>query len=260
MYQLVVCAVFKNESHILDEWISHYLYHGAEHIYLVNDNSNDNYEEIINKYSNYVTLFNNDIETQNVGRQSLIYEKYFNNVLCQTKWITILDLDEFLYSPDNINLLNIIEKYNSYSQIKVNWLHFGSNGHLYQPRSTVQGFTSRASLDTSKIYYSYKSIVKASEVLFFGIHSHNIKNGNETDVSDLIINHYCIQSQDFYLRIKSTRGDINNWFEHVNLKRNLDLFKILDINDIYDDRLYKQNINLIKNISYTKDDVTIVLT
>ena len=69
MYNFVVCSVFKNESHILNEWISHYLYHGADHIFLVNDNSTDNYQKIIEKYNSKVTLFNNEIQITNVGRQ-----------------------------------------------------------------------------------------------------------------------------------------------------------------------------------------------
>jgi hypothetical protein len=69
MYNLILCAVFKNESHILSEWIQHYLCRGVEHIYLINDYSTDNFLPIINKYSSKVTLFHNDIVTKNVGRQ-----------------------------------------------------------------------------------------------------------------------------------------------------------------------------------------------
>ena len=76
MYNFCIYAIFKNESHILEEWLLHYIYHGVEHFYLINDNSNDNFIEIINKYKSYITLFNNDIQTKIFGRQELIYEKY----------------------------------------------------------------------------------------------------------------------------------------------------------------------------------------
>ena len=36
-YEFVIGAAFKNEGHILDEWIRHYKYHGIDHIYLIND-------------------------------------------------------------------------------------------------------------------------------------------------------------------------------------------------------------------------------
>ena len=113
MYTFCICAVFKNESHILEEWLLHYIYHGVEHFYLVNDNSNDHFESILNKYSKYITLFHNDIQTKNVGRQTMIYDKYFRPILNESKWFAILDLDEFLYSPGDTHLPTIIEKYNN---------------------------------------------------------------------------------------------------------------------------------------------------
>ena len=270
MYNFCVCSVFKNETHILEEWILHYLYHGVEHFYLVNDNSNDDYRKVIDKYSNYITLYENDIETKEVGRQSMIYEKFFRPILYQSKWFAILDLDEFLYSPTNIYLLSVIENYNEFSQIRVNWLHFGSSEHIYQPQCVVEGFLKRAILDDSKQYFSYKTIFKGNTLLSFGVHSQYV-NGDEIylkydeiNIPDLVINHYCIQSQDFYLRIKGTRGDINNWFDHVNLQRNLDLFLQLNINDIYDDRLYIQNKGIIPQIKMEKvgntDEVTMIIT
>jgi len=124
MYYFSVCSVFKNEAHILEEWILHYLHHGVEHFYLVNDNSNDDYKVIIDKYSNYITLMHNDIVTKDVGRQGRIYEKYFRQHLEKTKWMASIDLDEFLYSPTSINIQNILHTYENYAQIRVDWLHF----------------------------------------------------------------------------------------------------------------------------------------
>jgi hypothetical protein len=271
MHQFCICAVFKNEAHILEEWLLHYIYRGIDHFYLVNDNSTDEYNRIIEKYSNCITLYHNDIESKEVGRQIKIYNKYFINILSQSKWFAILDLDEFLYSPVNIKLLDIIEEYNEFSQIRINWLHFGSNDHYYQPNSVVEGFLKRAQTDDTKPYFSYKTIFKGSSLIAFDIHSHQTQ-GNEIYLkydenipTRLIINHYAIQSQDFFMRIKSTRGDINNWFDHVKLQRNLDYFKGYDINDIYDDRLYKQNVEItslikLNNICQKEDLVTIVLT
>jgi len=87
-------------------------------------------------------------------------------LLKESKWVAIMDLDEFLYSPKDINIKNILDKYDSYSQITVDWLCFGSNEHLLQPQSVVEGFTKRSEVDTSSKFYSYKSIFKSAVVLF----------------------------------------------------------------------------------------------
>jgi hypothetical protein len=268
-YEFVVCGVFKDESHILNEWINHYLNRGVSHIYLVNDNSNDNYMEIIDKFSTKVTLFHNDIYTQNVGRQTLIYDKYFKPIIQKSKWVAILDLDEFLYSPNEMELIKIINKYDNYSQIKVDWLHFGSNEHLFQPQSVIEGFTKRSLIDTTKPYYSYKCIFKSQFLIKFEVHQNNVIGDTihlkylEENPSELIINHYTIQSLDFFMKLKHTRGDINNWFQSQGLERNYSYFKNYDINDVEDYRLYEQSKHYLDNIKLdkvNKDGVTLIIT
>jgi len=76
MHTFCVGAVFRNESHILDEWIRHYLDRGADHIYLVNDFSNDNFLDKILPFGNKITLFYSDIVTKELGKQVQIYEKF----------------------------------------------------------------------------------------------------------------------------------------------------------------------------------------
>ncbi len=248
MYNFVVCSVFKNESGILEEWLNHYFFHGVDHIYLVNDFSNDDYMPILNKFSGKITLFHNDIVTKEVGRQVLIYEKYFKSLLNTTRWMSILDMDEFLYSPVEINIQNILTMYEDIEMILIDWVHFGSNGHILQPKSVVEGFTMRASYGKSKPYYGYKCIFQTNSLKNFGIHE-CIISGNKmrlqytetSEVPNLLINHYNIQSLEFYLNVKQTRGDINNWFDHQNLKRDEKYFEYYDDNDIQDKRLYEQN-------------------
>lgn len=271
MFNFVICSVFKNEAHILDEWISHYLFHGVEHIFLVNDFSTDNYLEIIEKYKNKITLFNNDIITKEVGRQLQIYNKYFKPILTQSKWMSVIDMDEFLYSPRETNIQNIIKNYESYSQLIVDWLHFGSNEHILQPNSVIEGFTKRAFFDKSQSYYSYKTIFKTDTLIQFGIHKQTVRGAevhlryNDNELPALIINHYNLQSLDFYLKIKGTRGDVNNWFDHEKLQRNKEYFASYDKNDVEDLRLYNQNKDIIKKVKLNKidienDEVTLVIT
>ena len=252
MHDFIVCSIFKNESHILDEWIRHYLFHGVDHIYLVNDFSTDSYLEIIEKYADHVTLFHNDIVTREVGRQTQIYRKYFTPLLPTAKWMSILDLDEFLYSPETINIKHVLSEYSEYAQIVVDWVHFGSNGHIKQPPSVVEGFTMCALSRTSGRnvkYYGYKSIFKTACLNYFDIHTSNV-NGEDLRIIDtpeakLLINHYNLQSLDFFINVKGTRGDVNNWFDYVKIQRNKDLFEKFDVNDLEDLRLYNQNKKLI---------------
>ena len=47
---LCLVAIFKNESHILKEWIEHYLNQGVDKIFLVDNGSTDSYYSILQPY------------------------------------------------------------------------------------------------------------------------------------------------------------------------------------------------------------------
>ena len=268
MHNLVVCGVFKNEAHILSEWIQHYLRRGVDHIYLVNDHSTDDFQSAIRPFSPNVTVYNSDIVTKDLGRQIRIYEKYFRPLLSTAKWMAILDLDEFLYSPSGNTFAEILSNYDGVSQIKVDWLHFGSSGHIYQPVSVVSGFTERANFTTSESYYSYKSIFKTHTLRSFNVHANDVSGTtvhftySDTNPPPLVINHYAIQSFRFFMDVKATRGDINNWFDHQKLSRDQAYFQRYDTNHTTDLRLFEQNkrwISFDTSIG-SSDDVTLVIT
>jgi hypothetical protein len=247
MHNFVVCSIFKNEGHILEEWIQHYKKRGVDHIYLVNDSSTDDYLPILENHRGYVTLFHNDIVTSQVGRQIMIYEKYFRPIISESKWISILDMDEFLYSPTGKSFHTVLKEYEEYSEIHAFWIHFGSNNHIRQPLSVVCGFTKRAIVDDTKPYYYHKAIFKGSDHLAFNVHYNFVKgktlklNIREGDKADLVINHYPIQSLEYFMKVKATRGDVNNWFDTYGFKRDKEYFEKNDKNDIEDLGLVEQN-------------------
>ena len=47
---MCLVAIFKNESHILKEWIEHYLNQGVDKIFLADNGSTDDYYFILQPY------------------------------------------------------------------------------------------------------------------------------------------------------------------------------------------------------------------
>lgn len=255
MYNFTIGAIFKNESHILKEWIEHYLFHGIDHIYLINDNSTDDFLPILTPYinNNQVTLHNCSESKKWVGMQDDKYNYYFQQYLKETIWFGILDLDEFLYSPLDVNLKNILQKYDSFNQILINWVHFGSSNYDKQPDNVVSSFIHRGEYNSlnngpNGRYNSYKAIVKTNGNVKLGIHRHSFNNDSsgknisfEEQNTPLLINHYAIQSKEYWTNIKMTRGDADYWYNKQGWERNMELFKQMDNNEIKDDRLKVQN-------------------
>tara|TARA_B100000902_G_C27234341_1_gene876555 strand:- start:117 stop:899 length:783 start_codon:yes stop_codon:yes gene_type:complete len=255
MYYFSIGAIFKNEAHILKEWLEHYFLHGVDHIYLINDNSSDNFINILKPYinDNKVTLYDSKYKEKWVNMQTDLYNEYFQKHLKETIWFGIVDLDEFLYSPIEINIKNILKKYETQKQLHINWVHFGSSSHIKQPELVVPNFLLRGEYNSIRNgpngrYNSYKSIIKTDGNIKLGIHKHFYNNNSEgKNVSfdetntPLLINHYAIQSKDFWLNVKMTRGDVNYWYDKQGWERNMKLFEDMDVNDIEDKRLCIQN-------------------
>uniref|UniRef100_A0A6C0JK10 Uncharacterized protein n=1 Tax=viral metagenome TaxID=1070528 RepID=A0A6C0JK10_9ZZZZ len=252
-YHVSVAAVFKNETHALDEWIRHYLSIGIDHIYLINDFSTDAYKPIIAKYGNKITLFENNVITSEFGRQSLIYEKYLRPILGETEYMAIVDLDEFLYSPARLSFKDFFSKHDKYAQYTINWLIFGSNGYIDQPESLIDSFTMRAKTVNNDVInpYDFKSIVKTSKLIKFSVHSHECLGdtlflGSESE--EMVINHYIIQSLVFYMEVKCVRGCADNFQNCLNKqaveeqRKNRKRFNFIDklANEEVDDRLKLQ--------------------
>ena len=57
-YKISVCLCVKNEAKYIIDFIKHYLREGCDHFYIINNNSNDNIEEVIqtSEYAGVVSL------------------------------------------------------------------------------------------------------------------------------------------------------------------------------------------------------------
>ena len=95
-HQLLVLALFKNESHVLAEWVEHYLAEGATAIHLINNNSTDDFLSPLQKFidSGVVTLHHDNC--QHCQRQ--IYNEHLQRLRSQCRWLLVCDLDEFMYA------------------------------------------------------------------------------------------------------------------------------------------------------------------
>jgi hypothetical protein len=253
---LGIGAVFKNESHIMIEWIEHYLSHGVSDIHLINDQSTDNISSIKNYYKDnqHIIFYDSDVDSGPYCRQIDIYNKYLLPIINKYAWFGIFDLDEFLYSPLFYNLsdalLNISDDVH---QIHINWVTFGSNGFINQPTSVVESFNKRISPINDSYFLSHKSLFRSQDLKSIDIHTHYVegKSENYSFVQNLasplfLLNHYVIQSKSFFDTVKARRGDVNKIVSTDY--RNDSYFNLYDRNDVIDNQLYEQNKDLINII------------
>jgi hypothetical protein len=248
-HYLSVGAMFRNESDSIIEWIKHYLYHGVDHIYLINDNSDDDTVSKIQEYidKGLITLYHVE-EPYYEGRQRNLYNRLFLPHLQKkdTQWLLVIDLDEYVWSPKAVHLGDVLRMGCEHlGQIQIHQLLFGSNDHVKQPDSLVKHFTKR-----ENEYRICGKFFLNSNFEFSSINVHYADFANPVYMSDanvfmlishdwFIYNHYNCQSVEFWQNVKCVRGDSNAY-----LQRNMDYFHSIDKNEIEDLRLWEQNKNI----------------
>jgi len=250
--------MFKNESMIIKEWLEHYLREGVDHFYLIDNGSTDDYWKKINIYEKYITLVK-DPTRLNIGTQVYLYNKiYLNTVKTETKWLMICDVDEYIYSKNGFlkisDVLNTLPQ--SVEKIWLPWKIFGSNGHITHPDSVIKAFTKRTN-DYNPHKGFGKTICKANNLTHIDCHDVSLSQNNSSctangecwanvkftnefcDKLNLQLNHYMVMSEEYYLKIKCTRGGGQSG---NSVKYTIDYFKKSDkgFNDVVDTELFNK--------------------
>ena len=165
-YELVVAAMFKNESPYLAEWVSHHLEHGASHIVLYDNGSTDNGRAEVQPWidSGEVTLFDwPELKTE--GAQYNAIHHSLGLMRQRARWITFLDLDEFLFSPLGLPLPDVLSEFSGEVGIDVHWVCYGSSGHISTPSGSVRdNFIRRAPLQFKR-NRQFKTIINPREAV-----------------------------------------------------------------------------------------------
>ena len=132
-YYLSICAIFRDEVHYLDEWIQFHKSMGVEHFFLYDHNSTDDPLQRLAPYINAGTVTVLDWPVEPYWKaQPMAYQHCLDNFRQTSRWIAVIDLDEFLFSP-NGKLSDILKNYEAYCGVVVHWQCYGSSGHRKRP-------------------------------------------------------------------------------------------------------------------------------
>ena len=123
-------CVFKNEAPWLKEWIEYHRLIGVDHFYLYNNCSNDHYREVLLPYikKGIVELF--DFPKPNFSNKDQNY--MYNHTLAlakqQSKWLAIIDTDEFINPLSSKDLKTYLQAKQRAASVYITWQIFGTSG------------------------------------------------------------------------------------------------------------------------------------
>lgn len=250
---LSIVAIIKNEGQYIEEWVRYHIIAGVQKFYLYDNDSSDNTKVVLKKYidAGYVNL----IPFSGIAMQLLAYNDAINRFKYKTKYMAIIDADEFLYSCNqNISVreevMDIFSSFPKAGGIVVNWRMFGSSGLQEKPTQggVLDNFLYRAKED-GKGNNCIKTIVNPRRVFKYehvhfptylkGFYSVD-ENGKKVEgwsnkiyeIKKIRINHYFTKSKEEWI-IRRSMGKAD--YKDRSQIRTLDEFMEHDNNDIYDD-------------------------
>jgi len=129
---IAICAIFRNETLYFKEWIEFHVLQGISKFFLYQNNSTDNWEEVLSPYiqSGLVSLIEWPYSNPS---QFLAYQHCLGNLQGKPNlWVAFIDCDEFLFSPTcptaAEGLDALVSEHPDWGAIGVNWMCFGSGG------------------------------------------------------------------------------------------------------------------------------------
>ncbi len=215
-YQVCATAIFKNEAPYLKEWIEYNRLIGVEHFYLYNNESDDHYLTVLAPYikSGIVTLTDwvngpeyNVTYAWVLATQMPAYEHAIKTFGHETKWLAVIDVDEFILPITSYKINDLLDKYEAYPGLLIYWQLYGTSNlpMLPQDKLMIESLTKT----THHEYRSdhYKSIIKPDlfEAFYWYVHSFRFKSGQYgivIDLSEARINHYINRAEDYLFNNK----------------------------------------------------------
>jgi hypothetical protein len=218
---LSICAIYLNEADYMREWLEFHRIVGVERFFLYNNRSEDRHLEVLAPYVEDGTVVLHDWPMR--PGQSPAYDDCLRNHGAESRWIAFIDIDEFLFSPLQRPLPEVLADYESHPGVAVNWVGFGTSGHRTKPSGLViENYVRRAKLPLLNRHI--KSIVNPVEaVRALSPHWFEYRSGLPVDenfnpvdgpvndggsFSRLRLNHYVTKSEEeFRAKIAKPRAE-----------------------------------------------------
>jgi hypothetical protein len=212
---IAIITRFKNERHIMYEWVHHHFAEGVNKIYMIDDYSDDDFMKENPWLIKYINLGKIEI-FKSMGTQYEDYDKHLTKIKKNHKWIIQIDIDEFLYCPyPKYNIRKMLKLFDRYDYIIIKWKLF-SHRCKEQPKSVINNnvFTHKTKIDyTSSLKGAIKCIGKTRFLKSISIHNmlfnrKKIKTLKLFNAHNpyLQLNHYRTQSDEYVLGVKEQRG------------------------------------------------------
>lgn len=149
---IAIGAIVKNEALYIDEWLKFHEHAGVDHFFIYDDGSTDDTICIAQKACKKakVTVFpwsqrlKSEASHVAINNQILAYGHCLENFSHKFKWMSFIDIDEYLVPVEDSTISAALGKLDGVPLIVLPWVMFGTSGHTKRPnKPTIESYTQR---------------------------------------------------------------------------------------------------------------------
>jgi hypothetical protein len=133
---LAACSVYLNEAPYLREWIEFHRLVGVERFFLYDNGSTDDHLEVLAPYIEEGIVTLREWRSAPLDQRQ-VFDHCLGSHRKDARWIAFLDLDEFLFSPTEASVAELLHDYEDWPGVGVNWTMFTHSGHRTRPGGLV---------------------------------------------------------------------------------------------------------------------------
>ncbi|KAL3142312.1 hypothetical protein ABBQ38_002653 [Trebouxia sp. C0009 RCD-2024] len=254
---LGICVTAKDQHDDIHEWIEHHERLGAGKIYVFDDSSNPPMLEQLKHFIQSGLVEYHFIGHNNhsvIARPQLyVYDQCIARYRSKHQFIAFIDVDEFLILRDDTvaNLPALLHEYEDEGGLVVNWVQFGSSGHVHRPHGgTLANFWKCVPLHHAENLH-VKTIANTLYVDQVSSDPHHFQylegktavnekfepvegpRSNQNEISRIALYHYVTKSRDEYKK-KIERGSAMKNFKTMEFFEKVEEEAIHECRDALD--------------------------
>jgi hypothetical protein len=166
VYKLAACAIFRDETERLKEWLVWHRMVGVEHFYLFDNSRRGGADAdplpVLRPYldADWVTL---------EPRPGELMQRFAYDLLLSreppARWIAFIDIDEFLMPLETWRIDHLLARWETpeIAAVNASWAIYGDGHHIAPPPLQLEGFVHRAA-DYFERHQDTKSLVRPERV------------------------------------------------------------------------------------------------
>lgn len=262
-HYLTATCIIKDEAEYMPEWLEYHLLIGVEKFYIYDNGSEDSIKKVLKPYIDAGL-----VEYQYWPGDAMQMPAYRDCVMrhkCDTHWLAVIDIDEFIVS-DAKNVAADLKEFEDYAAVVLQWLVYGNNYLMKkQPGLVIERFKAHSPFNEQT--QMCKSIINPRRVELTGLHIPSPKSGflivntkckaiqpcsraalYNGSYENMHINHYIFKSYEEFL-IKKSKGDALST-KTARFKKDdaawAEAFREYNHNEITNDPMMDEYIDLVK--------------